>query len=123
MVTGAHFLPRQSPDDDVGAYVARGRAAVACRYRAILHLHAPLLDMQERIPSMYGRLEAVDDRTCLLQTGAFSIEVLLAWIAGIGVDFDVREPPELVAHMERVASVLVRATARAQGEAAAARPK
>jgi hypothetical protein len=79
--------------------------------------------MQERIPSMYGQLEAVDDRTCLLHTGAFSLESLLAWIAGIGVDFDVREPPELVAHMERVASLLTRATSRAQGEAAVVRPR
>jgi predicted DNA-binding transcriptional regulator YafY len=121
--TGAHFLPRPSPDDDVGAYVARGRATAAYKHRAILHLHASLLDMQERIPSMYGQLEAVDDRTCLLHTGAFSLEALLAWIAGIGVDFDVREPPELVAHMERVASLLMRATSRAQGEAAVVRPR
>jgi predicted DNA-binding transcriptional regulator YafY len=121
--TGAHFLPRQSPDDDVGAYVARGRAAAACKHRAIIHLHAPLADMRERIPAMYGQLEAVDDRTCQLQTGAFSLEALVGWIAGIGVDFDVREPPELVAHMERVARLLMRATSRAQGDATVVRPR
>jgi predicted DNA-binding transcriptional regulator YafY len=121
--TGAHFLPRQSPDDDVGAYVARGRAAAACKHRATIHLHASLAEMQERIPSMYGQLAAVDDRTCLLQTGAFSLEALLGWIAGIGVDFDVREPPELVAHMERIAGLLMRATSRAQGDAEVVRPR
>ncbi|HTB75637.1 MAG TPA: YafY family protein [Polyangiaceae bacterium] len=123
VATGAHFLPRPSPDDDVGAYVARGRAAAAYRHRAIVALHAPLADMRERIPSMYGQLEAIDERTCLLQASAFSLETLLAWIAGIGVDFDVREPPELVAHMERVANLLLRATTRAQGEGAVARPR
>ncbi len=82
-----------------------------------MKLHAPLADMRERIPPMAGQLEAIDERTCLLQASAFSLESLVAWIAGIGVDFDVREPPELVAHMERVANLLLRATTRAQGEA------
>jgi predicted DNA-binding transcriptional regulator YafY len=121
--TGAHFLPRSSPDDDVGAYVARGVAAVAARHRAIVLLHAPLDEMRERVHPMVGRLEAFDDSTCLLHSGALSLEGLLAWVAGIGVDFDVREPPELVAHMERVARLLDRATTRAHGAAAIVRPR
>ena len=72
---------------------------------------------------MAGRLEALDDSTCLLHSGALSVEGLLAWVAGIGVDFDVREPPELVAHMERVARLLGRATTRAHGAAAVVRPR
>ena len=121
--TGAHFLPRSSPDDDVGAYVKRGVAAVAHKHRAIVLLHAPLADIRERIPSLAGQLEAVDESTCLLHSGALSLEALLAWIASIGVDFDVREPPELVAHMERVARLLTRATTRAQGTAVVVRPR
>jgi predicted DNA-binding transcriptional regulator YafY len=123
VATGAHFLPRTSPDDDVGAYVARGVASVARRHRAVVQLHAPLAVMRERIPAMAGQLEPLDDRTCLLHSGAFSLEALMAWIAGIGVDFDVREPPELVAHIERVAGLLGRSATRAQGAAAVVRPR
>jgi predicted DNA-binding transcriptional regulator YafY len=123
VATGAHFLPRPSPDEDVGAYVVRGVAAVAHTHRAIVRLHAPLAAMRGRIPSIAGQLEALDDGTCLLHSAAFSLDALVAWIAGIGVDFDIREPPELVAHMERVATLLGRAAMRAQDAAAVARPR
>jgi predicted DNA-binding transcriptional regulator YafY len=119
--TGDRFLPRSSPDDDVGAYVSRGLAAVAYKFRAQVTLYAPLEAMQERIPPMAGRLEALDESSCLLDTGSFSLDSLATWIAGIGVDFVVREPPELAEHMERVAIRLTRATA--QRAAAAARPR
>ena len=121
--TGAHFLPRQSPDDDVGAFVARGVAAVAYKHRAVIELHAPIAEMREKIPPRAGQLEALDARTCVLQTSAFSLEGLVGWIAGIGVDFDVREPLELVAYMERVVVLFRGATARAQGAVAIARPR
>jgi predicted DNA-binding transcriptional regulator YafY len=123
VATGACFLPRQSPDDDIGAFVARGVAAVAYKHRAVIALHAPIAEMREKIHPMAGSLEALDAGTCLLQTGAFSLEGLVGWIAGIGVEFDVREPPELVLHIERVAHLLRGATARAHGAAAVARPR
>jgi predicted DNA-binding transcriptional regulator YafY len=121
VATGVHFLPRSSPDDDVGAYVSRGVASKAYRYRAKVTLHAPLAAMQERLSPIAGHLEAIDEASCLLDTGSFSLDGLAAWIASIGVDFEVREPPELMAHMERVAARLIRAGA--QRAANAARPR
>ena len=107
--TGAHFMPRSSPDDDVGAYVARGVAAVAHRVRAKVALLAPLEAMRERIPPMAGQLEPIDEVSCLLETGGHSPESLLTWIAGLGVDFEVREPVDLREHLVRVADRLARA--------------
>jgi predicted DNA-binding transcriptional regulator YafY len=108
--TGALFTPRSSPDDDLGAYVTRGVASRAYKFRAKVALQAPLEAMRERIPPMAGYLQALDDTSCLLETGAFSLESLAAWIAGIGVDFEVREPDELRAHLGRVAERLHRAS-------------
>jgi predicted DNA-binding transcriptional regulator YafY len=109
--TGARFLPRSSPDDDVGAYVARGVASAAYRVRARVTLHAPLDALRERISSMAGQLEAADERSCTLHTGAFSLEGLAAWIISFGVDFDVVDPPELRDHIRRLTERLVRAQA------------
>jgi predicted DNA-binding transcriptional regulator YafY len=113
--TGALFTPRSAPDDDVGAFVARGVAAVAYKFRATVHLHAPIEAMRDRISPMAGRLEAAGDDRCVLETGSSSLDALAAWIAGIGVDFDVRDPPELLAHMDRVALRLGRAVQRRAG--------
>jgi predicted DNA-binding transcriptional regulator YafY len=110
VATGAHFMTRSSPDDDVGAYVSRGLAAVSFRIRAKVGLYAPLASMRARIPPMAGELTEVDAQSCVLETGAFSLESLASWIAGIGVDFVVHEPPELIAHIERVAERLGRAS-------------
>ena len=124
VATGAHFLPRPSPDDDVGAYVLRGVAAVAHKHRAIVQAPCPARGDapadSRRWPGS-SRLSTTA-RVCFAPR-ALSLEALVAWIVGIGVDFDVREPPELVAHMEQVAVLLGRAATRAQGVAAVARPR
>ncbi|HEX4448529.1 MAG TPA: YafY family protein [Polyangiaceae bacterium] len=108
--TGALFTPRSSPDEDLGAYVARGVASLAHKFQAKVALHAPLALMRERIPTTAGHLQAIDETSCLLETGAFSIGSLVGWIAGIGVDFEVYEPPELREHLGRVAERLTRAS-------------
>ncbi len=111
VATGALFTPRSSPGDDVGAYVTRGVAAVAFRVRAKVVLRAPVEAMRERLPPMVGQLEALDDASCVLETGGFSPESLLMWIAGLGVDFEIREPLDLHDHLARVAERLARASA------------
>ena len=107
--TGAHFASRSAPDDDVGAFVSRGIAAVAYKVRARVTLHAPLDAIGARFPHLADRLEAVDANSCILATGAGSFEELATWLTVFGVDFDVREPPELLAHLQRVATRLSRA--------------
>jgi predicted DNA-binding transcriptional regulator YafY len=110
--TGAHFLPRSSPDDDVGAYVARGVASLAHKYRAQVTLHVPIEAVRDRISRAGGHLEPVDEHSCLLHTGSFSLEGLAAWVIAIGVDFEVRDPPELREHIQRLVNRLIRAASR-----------
>ncbi len=107
--TGAHFAPRSAPDDDVGAYVARGVAAVAYRFRTRVTLHAPFEVIRARFPHLTERLEAVDATSCVLSAGAGSLGELAGWLALFDVDFDVREPPELLAHLRLLAARLQRA--------------
>jgi predicted DNA-binding transcriptional regulator YafY len=110
--TGAHFMQRSAPDDDVGAYVSRGITESVNRVRARVVFHGPLETVRPQIPSWAGQLEPVDDNTCALATGAGSLDMLLVWLATLGVDFEVREPPALHERMTRLAERLTRAAAR-----------
>ncbi len=112
VATGAHFTQRSSPDDDVGAYVSRGVASSAYKVRARVLLRAPLEAVQGQISPSSGHLEAIDDSTCMLHVGAGSLDMLVVWLAAIGVDFDVREPPELFERLSRVTERLSRVVAR-----------
>jgi predicted DNA-binding transcriptional regulator YafY len=50
-----------------------------------------------------GTCEAVDDDTCILETGADSLEMLAVYLGMVGADFTVSGPPELVAHLRVLA--------------------
>jgi predicted DNA-binding transcriptional regulator YafY len=111
--TGSRFTSRKPPDKDLAAYVSRSVSYAPYAHRARVVLHAPLEKIATMIPPTAGRLLAIDKKTCSLETGANSLTVLSAHLALIGVDFEVREPPELVEHIRSLAERLRRATSAA----------
>ena len=100
---GQRFVPRPLPDEDVAAYVARGVAS-AWRFRARIVVHAPAAAVAERIGRGVGTVEAIDDRTCILEAGANSVETMTVYLGMLDADFSVTEPPELVEYVRRLAS-------------------
>lgn len=106
---GPRFAPRDPPDKDVAAWVARTVAYSPYPHKVRVLLHAPIADAAERIPPGAGLLEAVDERTCILSMGANSPGLLSVYIAAFGMDFEVLEPPELVEHIREVTARLLRA--------------
>ncbi len=64
----------------------------------------------ERVPPAAGTLEALDEHTCVLHTGSSSLDTLSVYLALIGFDFEVREPPELVERIRWLAERFSRAT-------------
>jgi predicted DNA-binding transcriptional regulator YafY len=103
------FEPREPPAKDLAAYVSRGVASVRDRYQARVVLHAPLADLAERVPHWAGTLEPIDDQTTLLDAGADWLGGLAVYIAQIGVDFEVLDPPELVEEVRSLAARFTRA--------------
>jgi predicted DNA-binding transcriptional regulator YafY len=103
LTAGARFTPRKQPEGGYAAYVSRSISYAPYSFRARVTLHAPAEAMAERIPSWVGVLEAIDTKTCMLQTGAHSAETLAVYLSLIGVDFEVREPPELVDQIRKLA--------------------
>ena len=108
--TGPRFVPRDLPDADVAAWISRSVWSAGWRYWARVRLHAPAEAVAERIPPGVGLLEAVDERSCLLATGAETLETLAVHLGMLGVDFQVSEPPELVDHVRMLADRYRRAT-------------
>ena len=74
-------------------------------------LHAPLEAVADRVPHAVGTLEAIDDRSCLLRTGSGWLGGLAVYIADIGVDFTVVDPPEFATRVRELAGVFTRAAA------------
>ena len=93
LVAAGPFVARTPPAEDLVAYVSNavsaaptapgpsGPARAAGRGRV-------------RVPPTVGTLEAIDDASCLLRTGSDWLGGLAVYVAEIGVDFTVLEPPE-----------------------------
>ena len=60
-------------------------------------MQAPAAQLLERWGPMLGTVTPIDETTCVIHTGADSVEQLAAWLGMLGADFQVTEPPELVA--------------------------
>jgi predicted DNA-binding transcriptional regulator YafY len=97
------FAARPLPTDDIAGYVSGRVSAAAWRYRARVTVHAPAAEIADRITAAVGTVEAVDERTCVLHTGADSVETLAVHLGLLDRDFEVDGPPELVAYLRRLA--------------------
>ena len=75
-------------------------------------MHAPAEAVAQRIPPGVGLVEVVDNDTCLLHTGAATLDTLAVHLGMLGADFQVSDPPELVDHIRALADRYHRATPR-----------
>ena len=111
--TGARFAPRRPPEGDFAAYVSRSVSYAPFPHQARIVLQASVEMAAERLPPAAGALEAVDEHTCVFHTGATSLDTLSVYLALIGFEFEVREPPELIDRVRWLAERFTRATTRA----------
>ena len=106
------FQPRKLPAKDGAAYVSQSLSARPNRYDARLTLHASAEEMRKRLPRhWWGPFEPLGDDRCEYRTGDDNLEWLAARISMLGVDFEVHEPPELIAHLQALAERFTRAAA------------
>ena len=107
--TDRRFAPRDPPAKDIAAYVSRAVSSARDRYQARVILHAPLAEVAGRVPHEAGTLEAIDEQTCLLLTGSDWLGGLAVYVADIGVDFEILEPPEFTTRVRELADRFGRA--------------
>jgi predicted DNA-binding transcriptional regulator YafY len=112
--TGPSFSPRDPPEANLAAYVSKSIAASGYAEVARVVIHAPVEVIADRVSPSAGVLEPIDASRCRLVTGARSVETLAAWIGMLGFDFEVEDPPALVAHLRALASRFQRAADAAE---------
>ncbi|MEU3777803.1 YafY family protein [Streptomyces sp. NPDC032472] len=106
---GPRFVPRQAPAEDLAAYVSRGVSQAAYAARAVLRLKMPAQAAARVIGPSDGALEPLDEESCLLRTGAVSLDVLVIHVMLLGCEFEVVEPPELTERIRAARDLLGRA--------------
>uniref|UniRef100_A0AAU3GXJ0 YafY family transcriptional regulator n=1 Tax=Streptomyces sp. NBC_01401 TaxID=2903854 RepID=A0AAU3GXJ0_9ACTN len=107
---GPRFEPRADPEGSAATYVAGQASAAAWRHRARVTVHAPASAVLERINPAVGTVETVDEETCVLDTGADSLDTLAVHLGMLGFGFTVTEPAELVTHLRELAARYARST-------------
>jgi len=100
---GRRFRPVELPGGDFPAFVLRTTAFAGWQVHVRITVHAPAEEVLSRINPTVGVVEAIDDKTCILVTGADSVETVAVYIGMLGFDFSATEPPELVAHLTTLA--------------------
>lgn len=108
--SGRRFTARELPAKDASAFVAQSISHAPSRYEADVIVHASAAEMASRLPRYWGTFEPIDERRCAYRAGDDDLGWLAMRIAMLGVDVEVREPPELVEHLRVLARRLGRAT-------------
>ncbi len=106
---GRRFTPTELPGGDYPGFVLRTTAAAGWSVHARITVAAPAGEVLRRINPAVGVVEAIDDATCVLVTGADSVETVAAYIGMLGLDFTVTEPAELVEALRVVSDRYARA--------------
>ncbi|MFB6618052.1 helix-turn-helix transcriptional regulator [Streptomyces sp. NPDC085524] len=106
---GPRFAPRRPPAEDLAAYVSQGVSQRAYAARAVVRLKVSAQDAARIIGPSDGALEPVDGNSCLLRTGAVSLDVLVIHVMLLGCEFEVVEPPELTDRIRAARDLLGRA--------------
>ena len=77
------------PGGDSPAFVLRTTAFAGWRVHVRITVYAPAAEVLGRINPAVGVVEAIDDNTCVLVTGADSVETVAVYIGMLGLDFAV----------------------------------
>jgi hypothetical protein len=89
--------------EDYTGFVLRKVAFTGWAVHARITIDAPAEQVLSRINPTVGVFETADETHSVLVTGGDSLEIVAVWIGMLGLPFRVAEPPELVAHIRRLA--------------------
>ncbi|WP_078959666.1 YafY family protein [Streptomyces sp. NRRL B-24085] len=120
---GPRFAPRTPPAEDLAAYVSRGVSTRAYASHAVVRLLVSEERAAERISPSAGVLEAEGPDSCILRTGASSLDVMVIHVMMTGFDFEVLEPAELTEAIRTAHDRLARSLARSSARAAEPAPR
>ena len=103
------FADRRHPDP-VG-HVQRAVTTAPYRLHARVRFHAPADEVRGTLAPSAGTVTAVDDHTCLVETGADTAAALAVHLGWVGIPFEVLDPPELADACRELGGLLTAAAA------------
>ncbi|MGA4847974.1 helix-turn-helix transcriptional regulator [Streptomyces sp. G5(2025)] len=109
---GPRCAPRTPPADDHGRVRRRGRLHPRVRRARRGPPPRAAGGGRRADPPADGTLEAETERSCLLRTGAASLDVMLFHVMFLGLEFEVVEPAELTERIRVARNLLTRALDR-----------
>ncbi|MEV4125252.1 YafY family protein [Nocardia sp. NPDC049707] len=110
---GIRSTPRELPTEDAAVFVARALAGSRPIHRVTFLVHASAPALVESFRVRPEEIEPIDDNTCLLRTSADSLAWTAVRIAHLGLEFEVRDPPEMADMLADLGRKLLRAAGRA----------
>ncbi len=119
------FTPREIPEGSAADFVSRSVASLPYLHQARLVFFAPSERVASRVPPLAGFIQPLGEDRCRMETGAPSLERLALYVALVGEDFQVEDPPELETELRTLANRIRRAlrksrsTTRQRGPSAA----
>jgi predicted DNA-binding transcriptional regulator YafY len=116
MATGRKYQPRPIADEDYTDFVLRDVATTGWKVHARITVDAPAQEVLSRIHAAVGIVESIDDNTCVLVTGADSLEIVAVYIGMLGLDFHVDGPPELLTHLQTIGNRYLNAIPRSPAQ-------
>jgi predicted DNA-binding transcriptional regulator YafY len=112
--TGARFLPRTLPTSDAAEFVRAGIRNVTSTHDVEALVRAPAEAVRAQV-GRWATIEEVDERSCLLRLQADDLDWPVFALGGVGAEFEVRSPPELVDRIREWGDRFGRATAGRTG--------
>lgn len=104
--TGHRFVPR--PMEDPAAFVAASTGVLPYRHQAMVVFETSPEDLRARIPPTVGVVDP-HERGAVLTVGSDDADAILGHLVGMGLSFEVVEPPELRARARQVGRAMARA--------------
>jgi predicted DNA-binding transcriptional regulator YafY len=110
VTTTWRFRPRDHADP--AGHVQRAVSTAPYAVHARVRVLAPADRVRERVPAAAGTVTPLTGTTCLLETGSDHLAALAVHLGWLGEEFEVLDPPELVAAVAETGDRLLRAARR-----------
>ncbi|MEV4540175.1 helix-turn-helix transcriptional regulator [Micromonospora echinaurantiaca] len=106
---GVRTAARELPAADAAAYVTDKLTELTPVYRAVATLHTPVETVAGRVGDSPADLVPIDALSCRLTSHSDTLEWLAWRLLTLGCEFEVHEPPELVAYLREIGDRATRA--------------
>jgi predicted DNA-binding transcriptional regulator YafY len=113
--TGVRVPPRVPPEQDAAAFITRKLYSLAPTYEMVATLHLPADQVAHRLGAATGDIQPIDERSCRLHGHADTLEWLASRLLMLGCEFEVHEPPELMAYLRALGARATRAAGGPDG--------